>query len=296
MTRLSTVSGLAMVALLATSGCDKSGSSGSSGSSGKTASGSSGKTASGTPASANAAIEARLVSSPWTGLLEHKVIQIVFVKKKTVTAEIRYMTFGHAYATDKVDVTIDSDGTITLRGKPENPLVGSAQAHLDALVGKLSDDKTDLGGGVAETPASWSVSTSKSLSDFEKPFDVAEAEKALLAGQWEGKIAGKPGKLVFSRKKGALVAKLTRGNEVSTVSVVAADGMITLKAAPIPTSQGLLTQNGKGYFVNDKLEAMMGSYRIETQQGFMTQSSSESWKFQNLKAGQPATKTKTKKK
>ena len=291
MIRVSRLGGLAMEMLLLATACDK----------GKSGSSTGSKKSAGGPGSGGdpvvAGIEARLLSAPWTGLLEHKVIQVTFAKKKTLTGEIRYMTFGHPYATDKVEVSIDATThAVTLRGKPDNPLVGSAQAHLDALVGQLSDDKTELGGGVAETPASWSVSTSKSLSDFEKPFDVAEAEKTLLAGQWEGKIAGKPGKLVFSRKKGALVAKLTRGNEVSTVSVVAADGMITLKAAPMPTSQGLLTQNGKGYFINEKLDAMMGTYRIETQQGFITQSSSESWKFQNLKAGQPATASKTKSK
>jgi|GEM_PF-2973224 len=282
--------GLVMVALWA-AGCDKASQLAS-----KTTKSS--KTGTTTAEPAVAGVEARLLSGPWVGMLDHKAIQVAFDKKrKQLTAEIRYLTFGNVYATDKVDVTIDATGNVTLTGTPKNPLVGAPESKLPALVGKLSDDKTELGGAVGATPATWSVTTSKSIVDVTKPFDAAEAEKALLSGQWEGKISGRPGKLVVTRKKGALVGKLTRGNEVSTVAVVVVDGKISLKAQPIPTSAGLLKQNGGGFFLNDNLDAMMGSYHIETTQGFMTSSSTESWRFDNLKAGALATaKTKSKKK
>jgi len=238
--------------------------------------------------------EATLAAGTWTGTLDKLPIQVAFTASpKGLTGEVRYLMFGGVRNRDKVAVTTDDSGTLHLKpSSPDNVVIGGKQTSVSEITGALSADKATLSGAVVHStsaPGAWTVSTQTQIADVDPPFDIAAGEKALLTGKWEGKYGPRPAKISFTKKAGRLTGKLMVDRGASSFTLVLDNtGRFTMKAPPHPTQQGLLTETGVGYFMNHTLAKLRGNIESSVKQGFIEQSGSESWQFENLKAAKPA--------
>jgi hypothetical protein len=235
-------------------------------------------------------MEAALAGGIWTGKLDQSIMQISFTPSKAgLTGEIRYYMFGAVRSRDKVLVSVDDKGMVHLKpNATNNVLVGGKGTGLDELTGTLSADKATLSGTVPVTggagTAPWSVSTATHLGDIDPPIDLAAAEKQLLAGKWEGKFGARPAKLVVTKKAGKLSAKMMVDRAASTFVVeIDATGHLAMTSTPRPTQQGMLTETGRGYFQNRELKKLRGSIESSVKQGFIEQSGSQAFQFEDLK-------------
>jgi hypothetical protein len=239
-------------------------------------------------AAAASPVAAALVGNTWTGKLDKTVMQMSFSSTGTaVTGEIRYTVFGSVRSRDKLTVTVDDQSIVHLKPSgTANVLVGGKGTGINELRGQLSPDKTTLSGSLPGTNGTteWSVSTVAKLADLDPPIDLAAAEKALLSGKWEGKLGPRPAKLTVTKKAGRLTAKIAADRSASTFQLELDNtGRFTIKAPPRPTAQGLLTETGRGYFLNPDLKRLRGSISTSVKQGFIEQSGDTAWSFDNLR-------------
>jgi hypothetical protein len=209
-------------------------------------------------------------------------MQIVFTQNgKSLQGEIRYTIFGAVRSKDQVTVSVADDGTFHLKPRgTKNVLIGTPK--MAELAGQLSADKTTLSG--AAGTAKWSVSSKANLADVDPPIDLAAAEKELLTAKWAGKMSARPATMVVTKKAGRLWAKIKADRDVTQFQLALdATGHFTLTAQPRPTSQGLLTLVGRGYFLNRDLKRLRGMIDETVKQGFMEQSTNQQLMFEDIR-------------
>lgn len=232
--------------------------------------------------------DADLTAHTWAGKVHSSAGELKFARDGgALTAEMAYQLYGRVIISDKFTVTREADGTVKLKGMPENPLIGGGRFPVGELVGKLSDDKKTIAGKhtLPEGDIEWFITTAKKVGEIDPPLDVAAGEKALTAGNWEGTVGDKPAKLTFVSKDGKLTGALTSGKDkVALDAKVEGDGKVTMTAVPTPTPRGLLEQTFVGYFGTAELLKIAGTREESVKEGFVEQASSGPFSFQRTVA------------
>ena len=241
--------------------------------------------------------DADLIDHTWAGKMHSSAGELKFKREgDALAAEWAFQLFGRVIITDKYSVARAPDGTITLKGKPENRLIGGGRFPLNELVGKLSDDKKTIAGkhALPQGEIEWFITTTKKVGEIDPPLDVATGAKALTAGAWQGTVGDKPAKLAFTDKGGKLTAQLVSGKDKAALDVtVEGDGKVTMTAVPKPTPRGLLQETYVGHFGTAELLKISGSREEVVKEGFVEQANSGPFTFERKPAAaKPAKGTK----
>ena len=232
--------------------------------------------------------DADLIDHTWAGKMHSSAGELKFKREgEALSAEWAFQLFGRVIITDRYSVTRTPDGTVTLKGSPENRLIGGGRFPLNELVGKLSDDKKTIAGKhpVPGGEIEWFITTTKKVGEIDPPLDVAAGQKALTEGTWEGTVGDKPAKLTFKDADGKMTGALVAGKDKATLDVkVEGDGKVTMTAVPKPTPRGLLEETYVGHFGTAELLKISGTRDEVVKEGFVEQANTGPFSFERKPA------------